>query len=210
MFLDYLIPNSSYEKWKELAFPFLIYHNRWNDLDKENFNRGPCVTKGGTVTFETVSSQEPPEYESTSSLQPLFLEYLEKVIALCQQKGVELILCAIPMADYEKYAFQRGRMRYFMEYGEKYGAKVLDFQTMTEEIGIDFATDFMNASHLNVNGSYKLTEYIGKYLKEQYQLPDHRGEELYEQWDVLLLDYWSLYQQKLNARNKEDDDDGLE
>ena len=209
MFLEYLIPNSSYEKWKELAFPFLIYHNRWDDLGKEDFYHGACITKGGTVTFETVPGREPPEYDSTSCPQSLFLEYLEKVIALCQKKGVELILCAIPMADYEKYAFQRGRMRYFMEYGEKLGAKVLDLQTMTEETGIDFTTDFMNVTHLNINGSYKMTEFFGRYLKEQYMLPDHRGEARYKQWDVQLVDYQDIYHER-KSNSPEEEDNGLE
>ena len=48
---------------------------------------------------------------------------------------------------------------------------------------------------MNLQGAEKVSKYIGKYLKENYQLPDHRREKKYEQW-------WqdtSLYKEKIRT-----------
>ena len=50
---------------------------------------------------------------------------------------------------------------------------------MTEGLGFDYAGDTVDSQHLNVCGAEKGTRHFGSHLKEQYVLPDHRGEEAY-------------------------------
>ena len=210
MFRNYLMKYYSQDSLKELLFPFLTYHSRWDELEWADFREGRSSTKGCALTFATKEETQPPDYEAADTVPGILLEYLDKILFLCQENGIDLILCQIPMGEWDGYQNQREKMRYFMDYGEAHGAKVIDFSQMVDEIGIDFAADFKDVGHLNARGTYKITDYFGEYLKEQYQLPDHRGEELYEQWDVLLPEYWALYQQKQNAGNTEDEEDSLE
>jgi len=54
---------------------------------------------------------------------------------------------------------------------------------ISSEIGLDYATDFSDATHLNKYGSDKLMAYWGEYLVSYNQLEDHRGDSAYYLWD---------------------------
>ena len=54
---------------------------------------------------------------------------------------------------------------------------------MTKELGFDFKTDMANIGHLNIFGSNKVTLNLGKYLKSNYKLTDHRNDEKYKKWN---------------------------
>jgi hypothetical protein len=50
-------------------------------------------------------------------------------------------------------------------------------------IGLDFATDFNDASHLNYSGSCKFSEYLAKEILKRFQITDRRGNDHYESWN---------------------------
>ena len=50
-------------------------------------------------------------------------------------------------------------------------------------MGISFLQDFSDKSHLNHGGAKKYTEYLGKWLNENYDIPDRRGQSGYESWE---------------------------
>ena len=50
-------------------------------------------------------------------------------------------------------------------------------------MGLNFKEDFNDSSHLNYQGSCKFTDYLGKELKQMYDIPDRRGMEKWESWD---------------------------
>ena len=43
-----------------------------------------------------------------------------------------------------------------------------------EDAGISAETDFCDPHHLNVSGATKMADYLGAYLKENYDLTDWR------------------------------------
>ena len=47
---------------------------------------------------------------------------------------------------------------------------------------MDFSKDFYNIRHVNLFGAEKYTAFLEKYIKENYDLPDHRTEEEYKTW----------------------------
>ena len=56
---------------------------------------------------------------------------------------------------------------------------------------MDFSKDTYDGGlHLNLSGAEKITEYLGEFLRNEYELPDHRGEkELQEIWDQKIILY---------------------
>ena len=68
---------------------------------------------------------------------------------------------------------------------------MLDFNTpeMYEELGLDFDKDYYNSKHVNFIGAEKYTCYLTSYLKDHYDLPDHRGEAGYESWEDAFAAY---------------------
>lgn len=69
------------------------------------------------------------------------------------------------------------------EIADEYGAKFFNTNLKLEEIDLDPNTDFFDTAHMTASGSEKYTRYIGKYLKENFVLSDHRGDEKYAAWD---------------------------
>ena len=56
---------------------------------------------------------------------------------------------------------------------------------------MDFSKDTYDGGlHLNLSGAEKITEYLGEFLRNEYELPDHRSEkELQEIWDQKIILY---------------------
>ena len=55
-----------------------------------------------------------------------------------------------------------------------------NFLDNAEEIGIDYNKDTYDGGlHLNLTGATKLSKYFAKILKENYNLTDYTGDELY-------------------------------
>ena len=74
--------------------------------------------------------------------------------------------------------------RAIQEWADEHGVEFLDLNLNTDEVGIDWATDTNDAGdHMNYEGSMKVSAYMADYLRENYELPDHRGEAGYESWD---------------------------
>ena len=55
---------------------------------------------------------------------------------------------------------------------------------------IDYVEDCFDwQGHLDSEGAGKVTAYLGDWLKENYDLPDHRGEAGYDHWNENLVKY---------------------
>ena len=63
---------------------------------------------------------------------------------------------------------------------------------------VDFDTDCHDPnSHVNPSGAWKITDHIGKILRERYGVPDHRGEEGYKYWSEDYSEYYKLKAERL-------------
>jgi len=110
-------------------------------------------------------------------------EYLEKMTALCKEKGVELILVKAPSLYpywYEEYDAQ------ITEFAQKHGLTYYNFTACVEEIGLDFSTDTYDAGlHLNLAGAVKLSNYFSDILVREHGIEDRRNDpeiaELYNE-----------------------------
>lgn len=190
--------------WKEklpYLFPFLMTHSRWSDLNNSDFHHDDFL-KGGVLNFSQIPQPE-PEFPVKSKIIPdLSKEYLEKMIALCEENGVQLVLYAAPLGEDEAY-------RYDVVQGvnlslEKYAAKrkiPFLFCQKTGDPEIDFETDFYDGGHLNYYGNVKVSKYIGEWLQKEYGLADHRNEKGYEKWETDYQKYLSLVRKMSKEEN---------
>jgi hypothetical protein len=186
------------DKWAEYLFDFSLYHSRWEELESSDFKPETDVTKGAEIYTE-VTINTPPElipkqqYDATDRTNK---RYLQKIIDLCKEKDIDVILTYIP------YSMPTGDME-VANWGyvcaENNDIPYLNF--VYEDLDINYATDCMDESHhLNVSGARKVTDYIGKYLTENYNLEDKRTVGEYSYWNA---DYEEYKQMKFNLLKNE-------
>lgn len=106
------------------------------------------------------------------------MEYLDKMRCLCEEKEMVFILVKAPSLAPQWYDTDEEQVQ---AYAEKYHIPYINFYDLLQETGIDYETDTYDGGfHLNRNGADKITNYIGKVLVEEYNIPDRRQEEKYK------------------------------
>lgn len=106
--------------------------------------------------------------------------YMEKIRKLCSDSGADLLLVSTPSPKNYNYA----RHNSLAEFASENGIPYLDMNLELDRIGIDWKNDSLDkGDHLNYAGAHKVTARLAQYLKSQYQLKDHRGEEGFSSWE---------------------------
>lgn len=167
----------------EFIFPIIRYHTRWYSLESKDIKPRKVYLRGFYLQNKIQEQEEPELITGMGEIYQNNLEYLDKIIDLCEKNGIELVLCQAPMGDGEKYKSVCQKVNTLKQYVEDRAIRFIDFELLREEMELDYAMDFKNETHLNIIGAEKTTKYIGNYLRESFQLPDHRGESSYLSWD---------------------------
>lgn len=184
------------ESFIEYVFPLLRYHDRWSELEKEDFKYILGAEKVGHNGYYMQVRVVPVEYIPEGKILGDYSfgdnawSYLDKMVALCEANDVELVLIKAPSLYpvwYDEWDAQ------VEEYAAEHHLKYINFLEHTEEIGLDFSTDTYDAGlHLNLYGAEKLTDYFGAWLVEECNLQDRRGEEALDAaWEVKLENFYN-------------------
>lgn len=201
--------SSSKDMWMDYLLEYPTYHSRYSEIGRTDFvkdrgNENMRYWKGFGINSETTVFEEPVLFDTgkTRELTDKVEEYLLKIIGLAKQNGVELLLVKTPyvitMEEQEKY-------NTVALIAEQNDIPLVNFNMYYEEIGIDFATDCADANHLNNKGNVKFTRYLADYIKKNYDIPDRRGDDNYQSYDLMADNY---QQQVYNIELKEINDIG--
>lgn len=182
----------------EYIFPFLKYHTRWIDLTIRDLHPDYNQELGGERCIDVAL---PDEYEITASAadeQGYGFIYLRRFIEHCQNLGIEVMLTNFPYPcrnNNEEQLYTNA----VVYTAEEYGIEYVDFVYMDQIV--DYSTDCYDpASHLNPSGAWKVTDFIGQRLSQDYNVVDHRGDAAYASWDS---DYAVYLGRKLNSIREE-------
>lgn len=167
-------------------FPLLKYHSRWNPSKQPHYG-GADQYKGYAVepkvTFK-VTEIFPLEY-SKANVQPIDSATEEVLVSLldyCDSIDSKVLFIISP---YEASEAGMGKINYAKSIIEGRGYEVLNClpENVREEIGLNNRTCYYNREHLNMYGSIKYTRWLSQYIKENYNVPDRRGDEKYNSWE---------------------------
>lgn len=183
------------ELQKEILFPFLTYHNRWKELGEEDFDPASFqeVTKGSTycATIASVTLPEPIPKEDAALPEGDSVALIEEFIQTCQSRGIQVVLLTLPFEIGEE------QQRYFHGLAKVAEQYKVPYLNLTENCEIvNPRTDFEDMTHLNVSGAKKMTEYLGRYIQDNYQIPV-RLEEYGESWGSDYRSYCDYKNQML-------------
>lgn len=174
--------------WR-LLVPFNSTHGKYSDLTEEDFvNYSNNANFKGFDPRETTMWFEAPDVSGITKRHELSEKeetYLRKIIEYVKANNIPLLFISTPYVieteeEQEKY-------NTIFDIADEYGIPYVDFNLLYDEMGLDFTTDLAEVLHLNRSGNEKFTKCLGQYLKNNYELADHRGDNRFSSWDADAL-----------------------
>ena len=188
------------ENFIDYVFPILRYHSRWSELTTDDFKHlftKDLVTHNGYYMRVDVKPQgEFPEPKPLIdyTLGEKAMGYMQKMVDLCKEKDIELILIKAPTEFphwYDEWDAQ------VVEFAKENDVPYINYIPLQEEIGLDMSTDTYDAGlHLNTQGAEKMADYFGAYLVENYELTDYRDNEKYAKAWQEKVDFYNAMKQQ--------------
>ncbi len=187
--MENIMVSAPKERWGELFLGLPIYHDRFSELSAEDFiyypwSKDSLADKGGLPIYGTHDNAviTTADTEKRLPLSEKQETYLRRIIDLCRDKGVSLVMMVTPTVD------RADEQPYYNTIADICSAEGVPFVNMNQEDDIlilpsDISLD---DSHLNMNGARKTGAYIAEYLHEHYDLPDHRSDPAAKSWETYV------------------------
>jgi len=171
--------------------PAFRYHDRWEQLSEMDLKypfmpstsaaKGFLPRIGAAATEFNLSDYEDPN-AAPMELNEICAEYLTKINELCRENGIELILVKYPTC-----LWNQTNSLTIKAWADENGVKFLDFNAdveLRQEAGIDWSVDSLDGgNHLNYDGAMKMSDWLGRFLTENYSFADKRTDPDYKVWD---------------------------
>lgn len=180
----------------EFLFPLIRFHSRWNELMEKDFSNPPDGLKGASYyrNFLRTSTDISSDYrttERTGTLSENTRDAMDSLLEYCDAEQVNVLFIAVPNAQIDEYKL--AQINTIKRTVLSHGYPVLDMRSSLEEIGLDLTKDYYNERHTNIHGAIKVTDYVAKYLVENYGFEDKRGDPAYSSWDEAYDKYTVEY-----------------
>ena len=172
--------------------PIFEYHDRWKNLSKDDFLKTPEYTeivndKGYRYSNKSnkVKKSKRDNYmeenESAKKIPSDNVKHIKEIKKLCDKNGAKFMLYNSPTPANWSFDKHNGVEKVAKDLGVEY----IDFNLKVDELKINWKKDSQEkrGEHLNYGGALKITNYLGIYLKENNELPDHRQDEKFEAWN---------------------------
>ena len=178
--------------------PVFEYHDRWKNLSKEDFYKSPKYTeivndKGYRYSNKVrkVKKSKRENFmkinETAKNISGDNKKHLKEIKAYCDKNNSKLILYSSPAPANWNYDKHNGVEKLANSLGVEY----IDLNLKVDELKINWKKDSQETrgEHLNYTGAIKVTNYIGNYLKNNHELPDHRQDENYKSWNEAYANF---------------------
>ncbi len=191
------------ESFLSYLFPLLRYHSRITKLESEDFKylfNNKVVSYNGFIINKDIkplgklpNKTVLDKYDFTSDN----IMYLEKIVSLCKENNITLILSKSPTLYPYWYSEYDNWMK---DFASRNNLDYYNFLDYISEIGIDYNYDTYDSGvHLNLNGAEKFSKYFGKILKEKYYLQDNRSnDKINNEYEEKIKKYYEVVYEKVN------------
>lgn len=168
-------------------FPsFFGYHSRYDEINDEDIeylipSGKEADFKGYSPYFERIRGMEPTlDVTEKGDIAPKSEIYLYKIIDYTKKNNIELFLVVNPYPTTAQEELVYNRIH---EIADSNNVLFRSTNYDSEEMGLVFDEDYNDESHLNYSGSCKYSAFLSGIIKENYHLPDRRGDPRYESWE---------------------------
>ncbi len=189
------------------VFPIYRYHDRWKKLSLRDFsfnvnNDYVENDKGyrieiGVDAADSKNYMKPSAEKNTVRKKNRF--YLNKIAALCNEKGTELIFMSMPSTR----NWNSQKHNAVEEISKEMNIEFIDLNVMNKEVPIDWTKDTKDkGDHLNYSGACKVTKYLGTFFAAKNVFEDHRQDESYNDWNKAYDTFITNYEKRMKAKRK--------
>ena len=193
------------EDFTGYALAFLELHSYYAKVEQENFvypptNGGRGPDWKGFIEMDVTEQHQKPSLVWTDIKKPINArqqEYFEKTLMLAQEHEIPVMLVGFPNPD---YANDHMYYNSLWSVAAQYGVDGINYNDPDLRLRLLYSSDFADWQHLNVKGSAKFTRRLGDDLRKMFDLPDRRGDKVYETWQQCADDWFEKYpDNKLDA-----------
>lgn len=184
------------DRWDFLFNP-AMYHNRWKELTREDFEINYSTEKGASFLI----GLKDVEYTESNAGEYIGINtacsaYIPLICDYCKENNIELLFVYLP------YPAEQQQINVAFTLEDYLQAYDCSYINMLNQGILNYHTDInFDGSHVNYMGAAKITRWLGAYLSENYGLEDYRGVSGYESWD---LDYSEYVEYKLQQMEDSD------
>lgn len=163
------------------------YHDNWKDYllygKKINTSKGYYyISRTNSAKYNNYMENK----NKTETIPNVNIEYFNKIIKLCQENDIMLVLFGVPSMKSWSYA----KDQKINELSNEYGLEFIDLNNILE---IDWVNETKDeGSHLNYSGAKKVSHYLGNYLFENNLVVNHKDDNKYDDWNKAYSKYQRL------------------
>ena len=185
---DAIKASSLSTSFARLLNPFNSTHGRYADLSELDFvEYDDSPQYKGFDPRETTQVFDEPDISSVTGRAELSdkeTEYLRMLIEYVQKTDIPLLFISSPYVVTQE---EQEKYNTIFDIADEYGIPYLDYNKLYDEMGLDFGKDIAEVLHLNRSGNEKFSRHLGRYIKDNYDLADHRGDSRYASWEADAL-----------------------
>ncbi len=167
---------------------FIHYHDMWSakNFSFDEIGRDESKFLGyryyAKKSLEINAIKEPVYSDEIGELDKYSTRYLLELINYFKDNNINALFVLSPrQVDESNVCLNNAIFDIIKNEGMNY----INFSEKenVEKYKFDYSHDFYDVSHANFYGAVKYTDYFSEYLKENYDLPDHREDEKCAEWN---------------------------
>jgi len=169
-----------------------IFHSRYRELQEADFvpvkEYENCLGYVYNTDNGTVQDLEEISFDTavTTPISEENRQWIDELKELSEEHGFQILILSAPYGFSDS---KRACVNGCFSYLDEVGIPHLDLNFCLNEMGFVPSFDMPDIMHYNFRGARKISEYLSNYLKENYELPDRRGQAGYERFDLCLENY---------------------
>lgn len=166
---------NSIEKWISYYLPLFGLHENWTSISRNSFKHNSSdVDFTKTMGYLNVGTKAEDGFDIIPGITPQLplsdesVKILDEIVYTARDNGIQLAFYTAPFHGWYAYGDA------IAEYAEQNEIPYINFFERIDETDFDPTTDFYDKNHINANGAIKVADYLGAFLKDNYDLTDFR------------------------------------